>query len=377
MAEATERTDPPKACLPGPRLLSVDAFRGIAIAGMIAVERVADRSSTPRQLVHAAWNGLTLADLVFPLFLFAAGVSMALSVARHSAEHPGSRVWLRVGRRTLLLVLIGLALAFVQYGLPLRIPGVLQRIGLSLALAAPFVRLRPTRVLGVAAVLGAAHTAILLGVGVPGVPAGSLDPEHNIAGWIDSVVFGHAHLYRPGFDPEGLLGTLTSTAEVLCGVAFGRLLLACSDDTRSLARVGVICLAAVAFGLAMNPWVPVNKHLWTTSFVLVTSGIAGVLLVMLYALVDTLGHRAVARPFAPLGRNPLVVYVGSALLASMLAHVSLDGASGTTTAYLALGDVLQRILGPTAGSLAFSALYLSVWYGVAVALDRRDLHVRV
>jgi predicted acyltransferase len=328
----------------------------------------------PATLRHATWHGITFADTIFPSFVFAAGVAMALSAARVPAEgrHAATR---RLLVRVALLFAIGIVtnvLFALAVGSPgLRIPGVLQRIALSSLLAWPFARGRVRTVLAAAAAFLLAHSLLLLVFTPAGVPLRLAAPGATAAAWLDRLLLGPG--YGSGLDPENLLGTLSSAGGMLLGVAAGRVIVDRGDRQvwPVLAMGGAV---ALALGVAANPWLPVNKRLWTATFVLVVSGADALLLGALHEVVDQRGHRWLARPVLPLGRNALALFVGSELLAALLLWIRVpDG----TSLYAALSQGLVDALGGPAGSVSFALANVALWWAVAIALDRRDIYIRL
>lgn len=356
------------ASRPSTRLLSLDAFRGLVVAGMIFVNNVSGASLA--LLRHATWDGLTIADAVFPSFVFIVGVSMAFSLAR-----PGKldrRFRLRFALRVAVLFALGVFInavyAAAHRTYAFGVNGVLQRIALSSLLAAPFARKRPRVAVAAGLALLALHTALLLWVPVPGGHAGELTvPTQTLPAYVDMHLLGE----RGGLDPENLVGTISSAGGMLLGVAAGGVLLRRRERaTRQLIVGGAVSLAA---GLALSPWLPVNKRLWTATFVLVTAGIDTLLLAAFHFTADVRGHRRFFTWLEPLGRNALVLYAGSTLLDGLLIAIRLQGG----TAYGLLGGAFHAVLGPALGTLAFAAANLAAWYAVAVVLHRRRFYVRL
>ena len=359
------------------RLVSLDALRTLAIGGMLLVNNHARAGTPPEWLSHAPWEGLRFADMVFPVFLFVAGVSLAFSFAGRVKQRP-VRVWVHFLFRVAALVAIGLALNHFTYGEPLRVPGVLQRIGLALLIAAPFARLKPHWIVCVGLALLVAHSAALVWITPPGGTDPALRVFEALPRWIDHTVFGVEHLHPSGFDPEGLLGVVSSAGQVLLGVALGRVLHRRPRDPRWLVYLSVASFAVFVAGWALDPYLPVVKRLWTASFVLVTSAAAALLLLALYAVGDWLrGERLIAW-LAPLGRNALAAYVGASALTLWLRSLEAMGLAGETTdAIGALSAGFVGAFGPTVGAVAYSAAHVVVWYAVTSALDRSRLYLKL
>jgi predicted acyltransferase len=350
-----------------PRLTSLDVLRGLTILGMIVVNNQGDGSHVLPSLGHATWNGITAADLVFPFFLVIMGVSMAMSFAK-SRPTP-----LKILRRSALLFGLGFFLnAFPHFDpAEIHIMGVLQRIAL-VYLVASFVVLYVPRTgqLALGASLLVGYFAAMTLVPVPGHGAGVLTPDGNLAGWIDRAVLGAKHVYGNGpYDPEGLLSTLPAVVTALIGFWAGdwvRHQHVGAHVTRRLTTAG---LALAAAGAAWTLLFPINKKLWTSSFVLFTGGCALILLAATYQLVEVRGFRRLGRPFEILGLNAILVYMASEELAYVL-----DSTHFKPWLYT---NVLAPAVGNVAGSLAFSLTLAAATWLLAGALYRRRVFLKV
>lgn len=330
-------------------------------------------------LRHAEWNGWTPADLIFPFFLFVIGVAITFSQAsgRGSGER-GWRLWAALLRRSALLIALGLFLnGFPLFDLSeLRLPGVLQRIGLCyLAASAAAATLTSAALLGLWGTLVAGYWMLV--DFVPGSTT-ALAPDANLGAWIDAALM-HGHLLHETWDPEGLLGTLPAIATTLSGVLAGRWLRAAPTPARRLAGLAGAGSAALLLGLALDPWCPINKNLWSSSFVLFSGGAALCALALCHWLVDVKGWRGAAMPFIAYGANPIVAYVLSSLIAKemLLWHVaSAAGASIDLQEY-----VFARLFAPwtsaAGASLLYALAYVLVWLGVAAFLYRRGAFIKI
>lgn len=372
------------------RLTGLDLFRGAAVAGMIIVNTPGSGDYVWWPLDHAPWNGFTPTDLVFPAFLFAVGVALALSFPRRI----DAALWRRVARRTASLIALGWAWQMLaRPGIAtFRLMGVLPRIGLCYGLVAAFVmltarrdaderaRLEP-RWIGAAAIfLLVAYALLMLLVPVPGIGAGQLTPEGSLAGYVDRMVLTPAHMWRSGtdaagrvvYDPEGLLSTLPALANVLFGM------LAAIAWQRSAERAVVwIALGGVALavvGLLLDPLFPINKKLWSSSYALFSSGLSALLL----ALAIIASHReTLNRLFTPLyllGMNAILGYILSLLLGLAGMRIRLGGATLGAHAFAAMQLVARdAYLASFLCSLAVLALVI----GLIVPLHRRGIHLRL
>ncbi len=366
------------------RLESLDVFRGVTIAAMILVNNPGDWSVVFPPLQHAYWTGLNGADLVFPWFLFIMGAAMPLAFARrHARGQPLAQLYVRIARRVVVLMLVGLALNAVADwpGIgPLRIPGVLQRLAWSYLIAAPIVLHFEVRGwIGAAVVLLLAHWALLRLVPFDGFPGGTMTPEHNLARHLDLLVFGRHSLAIP-IDPEGLLGTLSSAATVLGGAAVGRMMPVEGDRLVPLGRLAIAGAAAIVLGTIWALVLPLSKPLWTGSFVLLVSGLATVVLTAAYLVVDVLGLRRWALPFRWLGANPLLIYAASELVGHLLDQwpILRAGESTTPKAWLFWSGLepALRPRSPQLASLLFGGAYVLMWIAVAGLLSRRQIRLQ-
>jgi predicted acyltransferase len=365
------------------RLESVDVLRGLTVGGMILVNQAGDFRFVYHHLDHAPWDGLTAADLIFPSFVFVMGVSIALALGgpRARGERLGAHAG-RIARRALLLVGVGLLLNLFPYFdlATVRIPGVLQRLGVAYAAAAvvflTFPRVRQQ--LTVAVTLTLLYEVLLTFASVGGGPSGLRSRDENFAGQFDRLVFG-AHRFTPEWDPEGLLGTLPTITTALLGVVAARWMAYQRDPIRRVAYLFTSGLAAFTLGLALHGVIPLNKNLWSASFVVATAGASAMGLALAHALVDLRGVRRPFAPFRALGLNALAIYVLSSLVISALHAIELGSEGG---APLTLQDWIFRTLflplaPPHAASLLFALVFLAIWIGVAMLLDRKRIYVRL
>lgn len=365
------------------RVVSLDVFRGLTIAGMILVNILSFYPDTPELLGHSPWIGLTLADLVFPFFLFIVGVSMTYSFASR-LKMSRRKLWGHLIFRVVALYLIGVALGFgfFVYGIPdfssIRIPGVLQLIALSSLFAAPFARLKSRWILLTAMILMVVQTFILLGVGAPGVPVGSLEINNNIAGYVDSAIFGPSHLLDEGFDPEGLIAVINGTALVLLGLVFGRTIKLSKDHWKSVQLLLGGGIVAITIGLLISPALPIIKQLWTASFILVNAGLATIILTLLYAYMDILGKGKILNLAIPFGRNALTIYILSLVVGVLifLPRYYLPGGG-----YIDIDDTtipfFSQFLGATGGTVAFGLIVISFWWFVAYIMDKKKIYIKL
>jgi predicted acyltransferase len=364
------------------RLLSLDVFRGLTVAAMLLVNNPGTWSAVYDPLEHAAWHGWTPTDLVFPFFLFIVGAALAFSIVPRleRGEAPG-RLFGRAARRGAILVGLGLLLqAFPYYNLDLshlRIPGVLQRIGLAFTLAAAAALfLRPRAQAAVAAALLLGYWAAMTLIPVPGYGAGDLGKEGNLAAYVDRSLLGTNHLWASSktWDPEGLMSTLPAVATVLLGVFAGRWLRSHRPPAERLVGLFLAGNAALVIGLIWGAVFPINKNLWTSSYVVFTAGMALHTLAVCYWLVDVRGRRRWAMPFAWFGMNAIFAFFLSGVMARLLYMVKIDGQAIKDVIFASAFD---SWLPTHAASLAFALCFVALWTAIVWAMHRRGWYWKV
>ncbi len=375
-----------------PRLLSLDAFRGATIAGMLLVNNPGSWSDLYPPLAHAPWHGWTPTDMVFPFFLWIVGVAMALSFARRVEQGADRGALFRhVVIRSAVIFGLGLLLAAFPFGLlpahhfsleKLRIPGVLQRIALCYLVAgAIFLRTTWKGQLGWAAGLLLGYWALLSLVSVPGHGAGVLEPTGNLAWWIDShLLAGHtwSGAPAPGFDPEGILSTIPAIATTLLGAVAGHLVRTLNGPVLSLrlVRDGAVLLAVgAAWGLVF----PINKNLWTSSYAVFMAGWAMVLLGGFHWLIDVRGWRRWATPLVIYGSNALAMFVLAGLVGKLLFLIKWTGADGkavTLKNWIYQGWFVP-LASPVNASLLFALAFVLVFLAIAWVLWRKKWFLKI
>jgi predicted acyltransferase len=372
---------------PRERLLSLDLFRGITIAGMVLVNNAGDWQSIYPPLRHAEWHGWTPTDLVFPFFLLIVGISIPIALEkRRSAGGTMSDLYLKIARRTLLIFAIGLFLNWFPPTsdplgrlLNIRIPGVLQRIAICYGVAAIlYLRLGRSALWRLSAILLTGYWLLLKLVPAPGFSAGDLTREGSLPSWVDRTLLP-GHIYRPEYDPEGILSTIPAIVTALIGVLAGQWLREKLDGKE---RVGGLFTAGVLLLLTGDTWnriFPINKALWTSSYVLFTAGLGLLLFALCYWLVDLRGVRRWAWPFVIFGVNALALFILSGMMADILTeiHLSLpDGTTETLRSFL-YRRLFTSWLDPLNASLAYAVSYVLFWWGVMLVLYRRKIFLRV
>ncbi len=383
------------------RLVSLDVFRGLTMASMVIVNNPGDWSSVYAPLLHAPWHGWTPTDLIFPFFLFIVGVSVTLS--RKSAS------WATIARRAAIIFALGLFLSgYPRFDVATwRIPGVLQRIAICYFIAAAMYHAitsrrraagrrerqtegellprggsydagEPVLVTALALGLALAYWAILMLVPPPGGAAGDLSPEGNLGAHIDRVFFG-SHMWRPRWDPEGLLSTIPAISTTLFGLLAGLWLRTDAPASRKAGGLLILGLAMVGLGFLWGAVFPINKNLWTSSYAVFTAGAASVFLGACMGAIDVRGWRGWTKPFVILGTNAITLYVVSGLLADTLGIMRVTGQDGSSVSlarYIYLSFFLP-LASPKNASLLYAMANLAVLFVLLAWLYRRRIFLRV
>jgi predicted acyltransferase len=398
--ESTVAPPPP----PAERLVALDVFRGLTIAGMLLVNNPGSWSAIYPPLEHAEWNGWTPTDLIFPFFLFIVGVTTHLSLRKKSPDEMVPKII----RRGLMIVLVGLllnAFPFFWWGKiagnadpsfldrvlyraqHLRFMGVLQRIGFAYMFAALFT-LRTTKRQQIAIL-----TALLLGywfimtlVPVPGTGTIGFflldQPDKTLAAWTDRLILGTNHIWASSktWDPEGPLSTIPAIGTAMLGVFAGRWL---TDRKRSLLEriaglygVGSIGMVAGSF---WGAFFPINKNLWTSSYVIFCAGFACVVLATCLWLVDVLELRGWTKPAVIYGVNPLIAFVGSGIMARLTDSLIKVTMNGELVSIHQASYVLffKPYFPPKFASLLWALAFVTLWLGILSVLYRRKIIVKL
>ncbi len=375
------------------RLVALDVFRGLTIAGMLLVNNPGSWGAIYPPLRHAAWHGWTPTDLIFPFFLFIVGVTTHLSLSARRARGDDEGTLIRqVLRRGGMIILLGLLLSgfpFIpQYGFDpstMRFPGVLQRIGVAY-IATGLLTLRTSGRMQVTVV-----TALLLGywavmtlIPVPGsgaVGAVALaTPDGSIAAWLDRTVLGD-HLWRQSktWDPEGILSTVPAIGTAVLGVFAGRWIAAARPLMERIAALFAVGAIGMVTGLIWNWWFPINKNLWTSSYVLFTAGMACVTIATCIWLIDVQRITGWTKPFVIFGMNPILAFVGSGMMARLMGSiikVQRDGQS-VSLQRATYDSAFASWLAPMNASLLYAVCFVAFWFLILWALHRKGIFLKV
>ena len=370
---------------PETRLLSLDVFRGMTIAAMLLVNNAGDWEHVCAPLQHSEWNGCTATDLIFPFFLFIMGVAMSFSIARKREKGLDSRILLLSAiRRTAILYGLGLILSFLSYkgfGAPYHVFGVLQRIGLCYLFASVIILWTTVRgqAISAAAIL-LSYNLIMKLVPFPGGSAGVLLPGSNLAEFIDKSCLGY-------FDPEGILTTLPAIGSVLMGVLAGHWL---RDGRREgNEKAAGLCAAGTVLFAAAALWkysFPLNKQLWTSSYVLHSTSLALFALATCYWILDVKRIRRWAEPFSVFGSNPIAAYFGASAMAYSTIWIHWNSGPGPraflktliyNSAYRSWIPGLFGVYGDYISSAAYGASYVVLWLAIIWVLYRKQIFWKI
>lgn len=343
------------------RLLALDLFRGLTILFMIMV----NSPNTSGEFSHAYWDGITFADFIFPFFLVIVGVAVAIGLQpiQRTAQEL-SAIRLKILRRTLILFGLGIFvnLMYLKFA-DLRVLGVLQRIALVyLVCAFLAMHCSTKRLVKITAVILISYWLLILLVPAPGLSAGQLDRGANLINWFDKFLPGM--LWRGSWDPEGLLSTYPAIASGLFGVIMGRLVLQYKQQLPQLVMVlFVLGFSSFLLGCLWSLWFPLIKQIWSSSFVLVTSGMASMVLALLIWYTDIQQYRKFTQVSLVFGANAIVAYVLHVALEKLL-QLPIGGVS-VHGLYLQLAEQLglSSFFSAAIWIIAFLALcYLPVWW---------------
>ena len=363
------------------RLISVDAFRGLTIASMILVNNPGSWSSIYPPLRHAEWHGWTPTDLVFPFFLFIVGISLALSFSRRREEGRSvSSLYRKVFQRSAVIFAIGLFLhLFPRFHFStMRIPGVLQRIAICFLFGAVVylnTKVKSRIVLSGIFLIG--FWALMTFVPVPGYGPGVLDYKGNLCGYIDTRLLA-GHIYKPEFDPEGILSTLPAIVTVLIGTLAGDWLRSSRTVFRKTCGIFFAGIILTAAGLLLHPFFPINKQLWTSTFVIFTAGAALLIFGVCYVLIESLGLKKWAFPFLVLGTNAIAVFTGSTLMVKILLLIKIpDGGKTVSPVAYLYNHALSPTAGPCLGSMIYPLLLIVLWVLIILPLYKKKILIRI
>jgi predicted acyltransferase len=385
--------------LPKNRLLSLDVFRGITIAGMILVNNPGSWAHVYPPLRHAEWDGWTPTDLIFPFFLFIVGVAMTYSFKFLSAGERPKGVYWKILRRTVILFGLGLFLQLIPIGAPagynwfsdtlakLRVMGVLQRIAIVYFFASLIVlnfkpRAQAYWAIGLLVLYGALMKFVPFTVmenGAAQTYVGLLEKERNLAAYVDdSLLRGHTWHVGPYFhhDPEGFLSTIPAIATALIGVFAGYWLRSGKPNYETDAGLFFAGVCGLFLGSVLDAYFPINKWLWSPSYVIFMGGMALIFLATCHYLVDSKGYTRGVKPFVIFGTNAIALYVLAEVVTrlTLLIKVTKDQMSVKGWVY---DKFCTPVLGNLNGSLVFAIVYVLMLLGVMAVFYKNKVFIKI
>lgn len=358
------------------RLQALDVFRGLTIALMILVNCPGNWETTYRALKHADWHGNTPTDEVFPFFLFIVGIAITFSLTKRKAA--GENVYKKILVRTLWIVGIGIFLnGAPSFDLASwRIPGVLTRIGVVYGITSVIFMLTATKQqFWVAIGCLLSYWALMTLVPVPGLGYATLEEGKDLGAWLDRLLLG-GHLYGQTviYDPESILGTIPSVATCLAGVLTGTWVRRNMDDLHKWSAMFAVGFLLFLLGLLWGEVFPINKKLWTSSYVLFHAGLALLTLATVWWLVDVKGYKGWITPFIWFGMNPLAIYIAHEVIAIVLYSIPVGGTSAYHWIY---ENAFNTWLGPYNASLAFAISMVLINLLIAYVLYKKKIFIKV
>ena len=365
------------------RLVSLDVFRGITIAGMVLVNNPGTWSNIYWPLEHAEWDGWTPTDLVFPFFVFIVGVAIPLAFGRRM-ESGGSKrdLYMKIIRRTLIIFALGIFLNGLPYFQlsTIRIPGVLPRLAVCYLFASLiFLNTKVRTQIIVTLALLVIYCLVMTHSHAPGFAPGDLSKEGSLASFVDRVIFG-PHIWKQGkvYDPEGILSTIPAIATALFGVLTGQWLRTNKSQYEKVTGLFVAGAGCVVIGWCWNPFFPINKALWTSSYVFFTAGLALQFLALCYWLIDIRKYQRWSKPFIVFGVNAIALYVGTGVMARLLGVIKLPWGGETISLQ---GWIFQKLFAPWASpinaSLTYAIIFVLLWLGLMWILYSRKIFIRI
>ncbi|MGI8556544.1 MAG: acyltransferase family protein [Pyrinomonadaceae bacterium] len=376
------------------RLLSLDVFRGIAVAGMVLVNNPGTWNAIYPPLEHAEWNGWTPTDFVFPFFIFIVGAAIALALGRRVEDGAVNReIYLKILKRSVVIFLLGTFLAtFPFYNFTkeawidlstVRILGVLQRIAICYFFTALiFLHTNWKQQAMIAVALLLIYCALMTLINVPGCEITTMnDKACNLAAYLDRSILGLGHIWKGGvvYDPEGLLSTLPAIATCLSGVLTGHWLRKKRENYQTVSALFFFGVTLCAVGWIWNFWFPINKSLWTSSYVIYMDGLALCFFAFCYWLIDIKGYRRWAKPFIIFGLNALALFVGSGLMARIMGLIKLHNAEGQSISLqeAIFKNVFLPLAAPVNASLLYALCFILFWLFLLWLLYRKRIFIKI
>jgi predicted acyltransferase len=367
------------------RLLSLDFFRGITVATMILVNNPGDWGHIYAPLEHSKWNGCTPTDLVFPFFLFIVGVSIVYAFENKKADISlHKKLILRAGRRSVMIFAIALLLNLIPNFdfANLRILGVLPRIAIVFFICVVlYIKTNKRTQAWILFLILVVYYLLMNFVPVPGLGYSNLEPGTNLAAWLDNIILTPAHMWSgtKTWDPEGVLSTLPAISTGLLGVLTGTWLKRTDrGDAEKVAWMFSASALLIVGGLVWNGFFPMNKALWTSSFVLYAGGLATAGLALSYWLIDVHHRTKFIRPFVAYGANAITVYVGSGLIPLFLSYIIIhsNGKATGLTQYM-YEIFFASWLSPINASLASAVAYVLLLMVPLLFMYKKKIFIKI
>jgi predicted acyltransferase len=372
------------------RLLSLDVFRGITIAGMILVNNPGTWDAIYPPLEHSKWNGCTPTDIIFPFFLFIVGVAIPFALDKRIGKGDNNKkIIIQITRRSIILFLLGIFIHSFPFGLfgtefslaTVRIPGVLQRIAVVYFITSNlYLKTKNYKILIYAGVgILVLYWMIMTLILVPGVGYANLEPTTSFAAWLDRTLLGE-HLWQQSklWDPEGILSTFPAITTAILGILTGVWLKSDKDKITKTVWLFVAGCFCMAIGYIWNGWFPINKNLWTSSYVVYTGGLALLFLGICYWFIDVRNSRWWIKPFQVYGLNAITAYFLSELGSVILYLIKIPTGEGNVPLNSFLfNNLFLKFFTPINASLLWAIIYVIVWLGIAWILYTKKIFIKV
>ena len=391
------RSDSEETSEPEPsadRLVSLDVFRGITIAAMTLVNDPGSWSAIYPPLAHAEWNGATPTDWIFPFFLFIVGVSITFALGKRIDERSVDRqIYFKIFKRTAMLFALGIFLEiFPFYNIwtaswfepsTLRIMGVLQRIAVCYLVASLiFLHTNWKRQAFIAIAILLGYWAVMTLINVPGCEITTFnDKTCNLAAYLDRTILTENHIWNQSkvFDPEGLLSTIPAIATTVAGVLAGQWMRSARNGLRKCAGMFFGGIVFTIVGWVWSFWFPLNKSLWTSSYVVYTAGLALCFLAICYWVIDLKGYRKWSIPFLIFGSNAIALYVGSTIVGTILNIVQISAPHDEmiTLQEKIFSGVFLPLAAPVNASLLYAVSFVLIWLFFLWPLYRKKIFLKI
>lgn len=366
------------------RLYSLDVFRGITVAAMILVNNPGSSDNVYSPLLHASWNGCTPTDLIFPFFLFVVGVSIHFAYSSKVKSGLIKNIFLKITKRALIIFGLGLFMAWfpvfsIERLSHLRIPGVLQRISLVFFFCSLiYFKSNWLTQIRILIVLLLGYFILMNFIPVPGIGKANLEPETNLAAWLDQLLLhGHLWVKTKTWDPEGILSTIPAIATGILGILTGQLFSKIKEPAEKVVWMFFIGSLLIVSGLTLDLIFPINKSLWTSSYVLYTGGIAMLFFASCYWFIDVKGFIQWSKPFTYYGTNAIFVFVASGLLAKMMVRIKIDEEGITSLWSFLYSEYYASWLSPKDASLLFAISLLALFFIILQQMNKHKIYIKV